>query len=731
MSRFAPALLLSLAACSTQSVDSDTTAPSHMQPTSAAVKGAGCAFQDSDWTGRANLLLDDRFDEVGSIRVDGDTLSTAEEVTHLLQSGSDAQVQWATLAVNVAMNDAGIYGQYADFGAAELTEGAYQGSTARDLLSLAGTAAGDASLVEAMGTLNSGFSGCQANWYLVDCTDVDGDGIPLEEDCDDADARIGAELYSSELGSDDGDFQPTTQLGDDWAWDGDSTYATDGGQEVQLGTFVSGTDFPANYVVYANVTAQGTEPGCGFDCLESCGDYVPEDDCYTDYQALALGILSFEVTGSGQATLTNSGDYDVCMEGYAMWDHAGSQSLVVGEDVLSGADYRIPAGGSLDLYYGSWTTDNGAYSPYLDEPSFWCYQNGTTLSPGTAYSSIGAWLPEDMQYYVGTETDEDCDSVTDQEDWTDSLGVQTQHNLWDYQDTHAAVAIGKLAESTSSGTVQVTLTAQNRGAVSTTATVTDTVPATWSLVSCDVTPDTESTNSDGSTELTWDIAFGGCTSDCASYDETVITCEIVSNLSVDMDIVELPQASADYFDGSDDETSYSMQAAAFDYDFDADGQVLCGETERWRAGILVRASVDSDQDEGYNGYRCALANNAEEECFDPGHFLQIGEFMDAPEDGINSECEGTCDNPTFDQLARADHDGSTDLSAGDSAALTFWVYGEELYCAAADSSGSTFAEATANDDSFPEGETGFSTLNMYGDFESIRVCEVFTAHSDK
>lgn len=730
MSRFAPVMLLALAACSTQSADSDTSAPAHMQPTSASVKGAACAFQADDWTSHAGLLMEDRFAEIGSIQVDGDRLSSADEVIGLMENGTAAQAQWATLAVNVALNDAGVYGRYADFGGAELVEGQYEGSSARDLLSLAGTAAGDASLVQAMETLNAGFAGCQPNWYLVDATDVDGDGVPLAEDCDDADDRVGAELYNSELASDDGDFQPTTQLGEDWAWDGDSTYATDGGQEVQLGTFVSGTDFATDYVVYAELSALGTEPGCGFDCTEVCGDYVPEDDCYTDYQAIALGILSFEVTGSGQATLSNSGDYDVCLEGYAMWDHSGSQSLVVGEDVLSGAEYRIPAGGSLDLYYGSWTTDNGAYSPYLDEPSYWCYQNGTTLATGTSYDSIGAWLPEDMQYYIGTETDEDGDHTIDQVDWQDSLGVQTQHNLWDYQDTHAAVAIGKLAESTSSGTIEVTLTAQNRGAISTTATVTDTVPATWSLVNCDVTPDSESTNSDGSTELTWDLTFGGCTSNCAVYDETVITCEIVSNLSVDQDIVELPQASADYHDGTDDETSYSMKAAAFDYDFNSDGLVVCGETERWRAGILARASVDSDQDEGYNGYRCALAENAEEECFDPGHFLQIGEFMDAPEDGIDSECEGTCDNPSFDQLGRADHDGTVDLSDGDSASLTFWVHGNDLYCAAADSSGNVFAETTANDDSFGEGETGFSTLNMYGDFQSIRVCEVFSAASE-
>jgi hypothetical protein len=724
-----PALLLALAACSTAPTqETGPQAPSFMEPTSAAVSGAACSFSAEQWSFSAGLLLTDRFAEIGNIQLGSDSLSTADEVKAYLKSAETFNAQWAALAVNLGMNDAGVYGEFADLGQATLIQGDYAGSTARDLLGLAAGNLGDLSLAAAMEEMNKGFNGCQAGWYLIDSVDLDGDGVPFGDDCDDADSSVGQLLYSSDLDSDAGDFNATTQLGEDWTWDGSSVYATDGGQEVQLGNFISLTDFPTDYVVYAEVSAQGTEPGCGFDCLEVCGAYEPEDDCYTDYQALALGILSFEVTASGTTTLTNSGDYDVCLEGFAMWDNSGSQSVVVGEEVLAGEQYRIAAGSSLDMYYASWTTDNGTYSPYLDEADFWCYQSGTSLATGTEYSSVGAWLPEDMQYFIAEETDEDGDGVEDHVDWASNQGVQSQVNLWDYQDSHAAVAVGKLAESTSDGTVQVTLTVQNRGAVSATATVTDTIPLAWSLVQCDQTPDTESSEGD-TTLLTWDMSLDGCTDDCATVDEVVITCEISYNLNSDLDIVELPQAFVEYNDSEDDETSYSMQAAAFDYDWDSDGSILCGETERWRAGILSRASVDSDQDEGFNGYRCALAENAEEECFDPGHFLQIGEFMDSPEDGIDSECEGTCDNSSFDQLARADHDGTTSLRDGDSASLTFWIYEDQLYCAADDSSGSLIAETTATDDSFEFGETGFSTLNMYGDFDSIKVCEVHAAKS--
>ena len=727
MRHVVPALLLTLAACSSApSQETGPQAPSFMEPTSNAVSGAACSFSAAQWSTSAGLLLTDRFDEIGSVQVGADSLNTAEEVKGYLASADGFNAELAALAVNVGMNDAGVYGEFSALGQATLLEGPFAGSTARELLSLAADRTADPDLSQAMAAMNEGFNGCQAGWYLVDSIDVDGDGVPFGDDCDDADSSLGQLLYSSGLESDNGDFDATSQLGEDWAWDGDSVYATDGGQEVQLGTFTSLSDFPTDYVVYAEVSAQGTEPGCGFDCLEVCGDYEPEEDCYTDYQALALGILSFEVTANGTATLSNSGDYDVCLEGFAMWDNAGSQSLVVGEEVLSGEEYRIEAGSSLELYYGSWTTDNGNYSPYLDEADFWCYQNGTTLATGTEYSSIGAWLPEDMQYYIAEETDTDGDGVEDHVDWASNQGVQAQVNLWDYQDSHAAVAIGKLAESTSDGTVLVTLTAQNRGAVATSVTVTDSIPAAWSLVQCDQTPDSTD-DSDVDTQLSWSMSLDGCTDDCSTVDEVVITCEISYNLNTDLDIVELPQAFAEYNDSDDDEVSYSMQAAAFDYDWDSDGLILCGETERWRAGILARASVDSDQDEGFNGYRCALAENAEEECFDPGHFLQIGEFMDAPEDGIDSECEGTCDNSSFDQLARADHDGTTSLRDGDSASLTFWVYQDQLYCAADDTTGNLVAETSVTDDSFEFGETGFSTLNMFGDFDSIKVCEVHAA----
>ncbi|MEM9488305.1 MAG: hypothetical protein AAGC55_04115 [Myxococcota bacterium] len=154
---------------------------------------------------------------------------------------------------------------------------------------------------------------------------------------------------------------------------------------------------------------------------------------------------------------------------------------------------------------------------------------------------------------------------------------------------------------------------------------------------------------------------------------------------------------------------------------------LCGDqvgSERWRTGVVARAAADSDQDEGFHGYRCALASNATNGCYEDGLFLQLSEFMDAPEDDIDSECDEDCPpNTTFDQIARADHQ-FIDLSDGDTGYLTFFAVGDGLYCEAHSSSGDVVV-ATGSDTSFASGTVGLSTLNMYGEFDHIKVCEAF------
>lgn len=154
------------------------------------------------------------------------------------------------------------------------------------------------------------------------------------------------------------------------------------------------------------------------------------------------------------------------------------------------------------------------------------------------------------------------------------------------------------------------------------------------------------------------------------------------------------------------------------------GQEACSGTDRWRAGVVVRAAADADQDEGYHGYRCSLSSNAVNGCFEDGLFLQIGEFMDAPEDDVDSECSqpGNCPpNTTFDQLGRQNHEG-LDVGAGDTSYLTFYAVGQNMYCEAVGDDGQVVS-VTGTDDSFASGTVALSTLNIYGEFDYIRVCQ--------
>ncbi len=149
-----------------------------------------------------------------------------------------------------------------------------------------------------------------------------------------------------------------------------------------------------------------------------------------------------------------------------------------------------------------------------------------------------------------------------------------------------------------------------------------------------------------------------------------------------------------------------------------------GETNRWRGGVILRGERNDNQDEGFHGYRCAVASNAETVGGVPhsgpstGQFLQLAEFMDGAEDETGSECEGG-HNTTFQELARTRYD-FFDFAGGAKAHMTFYAIGNSLHCSITDGSGTV--SASAIDNSFTRGTVGLSTLNLLGNYETIRVC---------
>lgn len=150
-------------------------------------------------------------------------------------------------------------------------------------------------------------------------------------------------------------------------------------------------------------------------------------------------------------------------------------------------------------------------------------------------------------------------------------------------------------------------------------------------------------------------------------------------------------------------------------------------TERYRAGVLARTVEDADQDEGYHGYRCAVAENAGDDCFEPGPHLQLAAFLDGPEDDLSFECDGDCPpNTTFDQLDRTNRDERTNALVGDWAELAFWAVGEQLTCEMW-GEGGDYWRAEAVDDRFVSGGTGLSVLNLAASYEYLKVCEALAS----
>jgi len=157
------------------------------------------------------------------------------------------------------------------------------------------------------------------------------------------------------------------------------------------------------------------------------------------------------------------------------------------------------------------------------------------------------------------------------------------------------------------------------------------------------------------------------------------------------------------------------------------GNACPEDNTRFRAGFLSRTTENINQDEGYHGYRCAVARNSGKDCYDPGPFVQLAAFLDGEEDDINSECiVGCAPNPTFDQLDRQERSEGTNFINGDSGSLVFWSVDQDLVCEFYGND-NEHVVARAVDDRFDTGTTGLSTLNALADFAHVRVCEAFEA----
>jgi hypothetical protein len=149
-----------------------------------------------------------------------------------------------------------------------------------------------------------------------------------------------------------------------------------------------------------------------------------------------------------------------------------------------------------------------------------------------------------------------------------------------------------------------------------------------------------------------------------------------------------------------------------------------GPTNRFRVGVTLRSNLEASQDEGYSGYRCAIAENATGEGGHPyfgestGSFLQLAAFDMSVEDNIDSECFGG-PNVSFQEFDRANQ-SIVDLQGGDTATINFYAVGDQLICEL--TNGVHTVRTVAESNLFDTGTVGLSTLNAFGRFQSVQAC---------
>ncbi len=98
--------------------------------------------------------------------------------------------------------------------------------------------------------------------------DEDGDGVSIEDDCDDGDATVGLLLYQNAFrdstGGDSDEFHTTPALDRPWGYDGNATFAQGPGQQAQLGPTAAGvTSMWTDVAVFATVSSRGVASNCG------------------------------------------------------------------------------------------------------------------------------------------------------------------------------------------------------------------------------------------------------------------------------------------------------------------------------------------------------------------------------------------------------------------------------------------------------------------------------------
>jgi hypothetical protein len=197
--------------------------------------------------------------------------------------------------------------------------------------------------------------------------------------------------------------------------------------------------------------------------------------CYGVAEAWDLGWLELRLESTGAHTLTNSGDYDVCMTHWMPFFSNASQDAALGKSTLDGDAAQIVVAADQSVTF--------QYAAELD-PSWMCIEQTQVIQPTTDFWFFGANVPEPLR---------------------SQLALDDQDVVWQEIASNPVVLVGhqrSAFELAVGETVQVVVEVLNLGRVATDAQVVERVPEWLRVV--DEGDATATLEPDGTTTLVWD-----------------------------------------------------------------------------------------------------------------------------------------------------------------------------------------------------------------------------------
>ena len=556
----------------------------------------------------------------------------------------------------------------------------------------------DGTVDEDLGTTTCGVGACTAT--VDNC--IDGEvqgcvpGAPVEEACDlvdnDCDGAVDEDLGTTTCGQ--GVCQATAENcvdgqvlscvpGDSFAEVCDNLdNDCDGVVDNDLGTTTCGVGACKatvnNCVAGAPQVCQPGAPGeevCGNLVDEDCDGMLNEgcdsgddcelpDGCVGLSEAFARGWIMTDVSGSSNSSVDiyNFGSAPVCLDEFLLLLSDPTQSLSTDVDTADGQAIEIAPGGKVTLQYGPWTFPNGSYQAQLNQPPWWCVEDGQYTTDGAAFAFYGEATPAAIVALIADETDLDNDGKEDHVDWAGSLGTQTVYNIWAYQSSHSMLTAGKVALAGDPGTVNVVLTSHNIGALPGLGTLADTLPEGYSAGNFSVEPDGMAVNPDGSTTLFWGIELAGYedmpgTDGSTVFDVTEISYDLYPALDANGARLELPKATMTFVDGEAEQVNVSASVFAINVDVDGDGFPACedcidSDALSFPGGVERCDGLDNDCDDAVDEDFSDLGDGCDDGI---GECNRAGEMVCAA-DGLGTECNAVPGEPVDEVCDLLDND---------------------------------------------------------------------------